>query len=82
MGRTSVIFRSGRFAVRLGILLRIALIVGEGGDELLLGLGAGLADALATAVALVPRVRTALSCSLLGLTTWLFDVDERAAYVA
>lgn len=66
----------------MGILPQIALIVGEGGDGLLSGLGAGLAVAFAVAVALVPRVRTALSCSLLGLTTQPFDVDGRAAYAA
>ena len=68
--------------MRTGILPRIALIVGEGGVRLVSGLGVGLVAALAAAVARVPRVRTAFSCSLLGLTTRPFAVAGRAAYAA
>jgi len=81
-GRAPVISRSGRFVACIGILPRIVFIVGEGGGGLISGLGDRLVAALVAAVALVPRVRTAFSCSLLGLTTRPFAVAGRAAYAA
>jgi len=68
--------------MRIGILPRIAFIVGKGGVGLVSGLGIGLIATLAAAVARVPRVRTAFSYSLLGLTTRPFAVTGRAAYAA